>query len=138
MNPARKVFVQDRVLHVVYSSPVIPPDLDDLGTLYEGYVENRIGVNLPMYALKAVSPGDRLCAHEADYIVCYPDWDRNHTRNHELRHAKYFMDKSYRKKIQKEWEQLPERDRVSKKLAQLGYPEEVHCDEWQAYEKVVP
>jgi hypothetical protein len=49
-------WVEDRVLHVNYISKTLPIDLDDLGTLYEGYIENRIGVNLPMKVLKAVLP----------------------------------------------------------------------------------
>jgi hypothetical protein len=134
------LFVEQRILHVCYSCPTLPSDLDDLGTLYEGYLENRIGVNLPMRVLKAVEPQHKLCAYDADYIICYPDWDRHHTRNHELRHAAYFLDKTYRKKVDREWEELSseERLKISKKLSTLGYSPEVHCDEWQAYQKVIP
>jgi hypothetical protein len=133
-------FVELKILHVKYSSREIPPDLDDLGSIYEGYIENRVGVNLPMRVLKAVYPGHRLTKHEADYIIVYPDWDRNHTRNHELRHAHYFLDKEYRKRVTKEWENLSSlnREKICKKLQQLGYSPEVHCDEWQAYEGEIP
>ena len=62
-------FVQDNILHIKYSSRVIPPALDDLGSMYEGYIENRIGVNLPMRVLKVVSPGHRLTTYQADYII---------------------------------------------------------------------
>jgi mRNA-degrading endonuclease RelE of RelBE toxin-antitoxin system len=50
------------------------------------------------------------------------------------------MDETYRKCIQKEWEELSrvEREKISKKLSSLGYPEKVHCDEWQAYQKMIP
>jgi mRNA-degrading endonuclease RelE of RelBE toxin-antitoxin system len=50
------------------------------------------------------------------------------------------MDDTYRKRIQREWEELSkvDREKISKKLFSLGYKEEVHCDEWQAYQKVIP
>lgn len=135
-----ETFVKDRVLHVTYFCRQIPLELDDLGTIYEGYVPNRIGVNLPMKVLKDLMPKNRLCIHDADYIICYPSWDRNYTMRHELLHAKFYMDDTYRKRIQREWEELSkvDREKISKKLFSLGYKEEVHCDEWQAYQKVIP
>ena len=133
-------FVQDNILHIKYSSHFIPPALDDLGSMYEGYIENRIGVNLPMRVLKVVSPGHRLTNYQADYIIIYPDWDRNQTRNHELRHALYFIDKEYRKKVTKAWDRLDpiEKEKICKKLQILGYSPEVYCDEWQAYQGIIP
>lgn len=128
-------FVEDRVLHVTYYISTLPLELDDLGTLYEGYIENRIGVNLPMKVLKAVLPSHRFCAYDADYIICYPTWDRGQTKRHELYHAKYYMDADYRKRVHKEWENLSdlEREKIQKKLSGMGYEPVVHIDEWQAY-----
>jgi hypothetical protein len=50
------------------------------------------------------------------------------------------MDKAYRDKILKDWFSLSDKERlkINKKLSQLGYPESVHCDEWQAYGKMIP
>ncbi len=126
------IFVRDRVLHVKYYTRDMPIEYDDLGTLYEGYISHRVGANLPMSVLRAKFRTHRFCKYDADYIIVYKDIQ---TLFHELLHAKFYLDSDYRKKIQKRWESLSEKEkaRIQKKLFQYGYPESVHIDEWQAY-----
>lgn len=128
------LFVKDNILHVVFNQKQIPPELDDLGTLYEGKVPNRIGVNLPMYVLRQTIPDHPFCEYLADYIIIYPDWDKT-VRDHEALHAKYFLDKEYRKSVQRHWKKCSARyqAKVFQKMKSMGYPEEVWLDEWQAY-----
>ena len=66
------------------------------------------------------------------YIVCIIN---GHDLEHELKHARFYLDKEYRDTKIKAWEKLNMRERrkISKKLASLGYGEHVHVDEWQAY-----
>ncbi len=54
---------------------------------------------------------------------------------HEKLHAKYFLDEEYKKKIDKEWEELDEtkRNKIITFLKKLGYCDKVIIDEYQAY-----
>ena len=54
---------------------------------------------------------------------------------HEKLHAKYFLDDEYKKKIDKEWEELDEtkRNKIIAFLKKLGYCDKVIIDEYQAY-----
>ena len=54
---------------------------------------------------------------------------------HEKLHAKYFLDDEYKKKIDKEWEELDEtkRNKIITFLKKLGYCDKVIIDEYQAY-----
>ena len=54
---------------------------------------------------------------------------------HEKLHAKYFLDKEYKKKIDKEWEEFDEtkRNKIITFLKKLGYCDKVIIDEYQAY-----
>lgn len=129
-----KVFTKDNVLHIIFNEQQIPSELDDLGTLYEGKVEGRIGVNLPMYILRQYQPEHKFSKYDAEYIICYPEWDKSVLEHEEL-HARYFLDKEYRKSVRRAWKECsPEYQRkVFQKMMSMGYPEEVWLDEWQAY-----
>jgi len=54
---------------------------------------------------------------------------------HEKLHAKYFLDEEYKKKIDKELEELDEtkRNKIIAFLKKLGYCDKVIIDEYQAY-----
>ncbi len=58
----------------------------------------------------------------------------NHSNMKKL-HAKYFLDEEYKKKIDKEWEELDEtkRNKIITFLKKLGYCDKVIIDEYQAY-----
>lgn len=127
-------FIQDDVLHVVFDSQNIPQELDDLGTLYEGKIKGRIGVNLPMYVLRENDPYHPFSQLDAQYIICYPSWG-NQIKEHELLHAKYFIDPVYRQKIDRLWRRQSGsyQEKVYRRMKAYGYPEDVWIDEWQAY-----
>jgi hypothetical protein len=129
-----KVSVQNKVLLVEFDEKEIPAELDNLGTLYEGKVPGRIGVNLPMYVLRQKQPAHPFCRYEAEYIICYPSWEKS-VLEHEVLHARYFLDKEYRKKVLRMWKKqsVKYQNKVFQKMRSMGYPEEVWLDEWQAY-----
>jgi hypothetical protein len=49
--------------------------------------------------------------------------------------CRYYVDASYREAVAVAWEGLPlkQRSHVMSFLSRLGYHEDVHVDEWQAY-----
>jgi hypothetical protein len=68
------------------------------------------------------------------YLIAYLKNDYA-TKQHELRHARFFLDEGYRSACLEAWTQLPEKQKtyVSSFLSRLGYHEEVHVDEFQAF-----
>jgi len=57
------------------------------------------------------------------------------TLNHEIRHARYYLEDDYRNKCQEIYKQLPEKVKksVNKRLTEYGYDSSVFPDETQAY-----
>jgi len=54
---------------------------------------------------------------------------------HEKLHAKYYLDKDYKRQINDEWAELEakKRDKIIEFLKKLGYCDKVIVDEYQAY-----
>lgn len=102
----------------------------------------RVGHNFPMTALedavkKGCVEGRKLMSvltPKIQYIVAYLAKDVL-TKNHELQHAKYYLDSGYREKVVALWNRLEDEKRAHIEcfLKRLGYPEHVWLDEFQAY-----
>ena len=105
--------------------------LDPISNAYEGPLANREGHNFPVEAIPVKHPLAKYRSQCAYVIGIYS------TRSlaHELLHAKYYLDSSYRAKITVEWAALPEtaQRHIFQFLRRLGYSEGVLLDEYQAY-----
>lgn len=68
------------------------------------------------------------------YVIGYVKGD-NIAKNHELCHAKYYRDEKYREKVKNMWDNLPKKkkEKIREILFRMGYREEFHLDEFQAY-----
>jgi len=102
----------------------------------------RVGHNFPVTALQdAIKRGcveGRQLMHSLTpkirYVVAYLTGDVL-TKNHELQHAKYYLDSGYREKIVALWNGLEHKKKayIECFLKRLGYPQHVWLDEFQAY-----
>ena len=99
----------------------------DYANQYEGNIKGRIGLNFP-YPYQPYQP--------YHYVIIYPKNDYA-TYRHEWCHALYYLCPSYRKKYEKEWNQLPqkEREKIISFMKKIGYPEDKWIDEYQAYQQ---
>ena len=99
---------------------------------YEGVLNNRVGYNFPVSYLIDKSIPELKPHHE--YVIAYVKGDHK-TSFHEMCHARFYCDESYRKTWTKKWNMLNPRVRqkIIKKLSYIGYPESVWIDEYQAY-----
>ena len=132
-----KIELRDRVLHITYPSPSdIPDDLLDICSSYEDATYPRIGFNFPFSFLQTHNPRHSLLSYDADYVIGYPENDIL-TKRHELQHAKYHMDSTYRDGIQSLWNSFPSsfQQKVIQQLLHMNYPNrmEILLDEFQAY-----
>jgi hypothetical protein len=137
MKKTMKIEVHERVLHIIYPSPSdIPADLLQISDAYEGATYPRIGFNFPFSFLQTHTPRHSLTAYDADYVIGYPEHDIL-TKRHELQHAKYHMDSTYRASIQTLWDSFPSsfQQKVIQQLLHMKYPNrmEILLDEFQAY-----
>jgi hypothetical protein len=106
--------------------------LDPISNKYEGPLVNREGHNFPVEAIPVKHPQLAKYRDQCAYVIGIYN-----TRSlaHELLHAKYYLDSSYRTKITAEWTALPETTQrhIFQFLRRLGYSEDVLLDEYQAY-----
>jgi hypothetical protein len=132
-------------LHAVYTKD-IPEYLLKIADMYEGKMSNRIGLNFPMdivvkYIKECVKDiKDCFLKKYVDkikYVIVYKKGDKD-TKEHELMHAKYYIDTEYKKRIDEMWYNMSEKSktRVIEMLKRMGY--NVNCmsiviDEFQAY-----
>ncbi|GAB5035162.1 Hypothetical protein NocV09_02400380 [Nannochloropsis oceanica] len=74
------------------------------------------------------------CLAASAYLIAYLKNDYA-TKQHELRHARFFLDEGYRSACLEAWARLSEKQKkyVSSFLSRLGYHEDVHVDEFQAF-----
>lgn len=133
-------FVQHRVLHGAYrTKESIPEEIRRLAIVYEGLLPNCIGWNMPSsFIEKHVSPTSplRVYLSQVEYMIVYPKTDLQ-TKKHELLHALYAMDSSYRRQIHMLWNSFSDQEqhRIRQTLLGLGYPDrqDLLLDEFQAY-----
>lgn len=131
------------VLHVAYTKD-IPEYLLKIADIYEGKMDNRIGLNFPMDIvmkyIKTISTKELILEKyisSVKYVIVYKKGDKG-TKQHELMHAKYYMDIEYRKSIEDKWSKMSEKSKkkVIDMLKRMGYDVEnmsIVIDEFQAY-----
>jgi hypothetical protein len=130
--------VKDRILHVVYDkSHNLPEDIEKIASFYEGFVSGRLGFNFPMKAAIDCKMGKTSVLDykdKADYVIVYKKGDVA-TKRHELQHAKFFMDTSFRQEVELLWSRFSPRfqERAIKMLKKMNYQDHVLLDEFQAY-----
>lgn len=133
--------VKERVLHVVYDAKnSLPDDIEKIASFYEGHVSGRVGFNFPMKAVneyKTRAKKDTCVSaytEKADYVIVYKKGDII-TKKHELQHAKFFMDSSFREEVVLLWKCFSARfqERATNMLKKMNYPDHVLLDEFQAY-----
>lgn len=146
--------IQDKVLLLEFlNHKNMSEILEDVSCFVEGKpTVTRIGHNFPVsklieYIKSYQAPKSSKCVnakvkvigtialkHQCSYVIGYLRGDI-HTKKHELQHAKYFVDASFRKQVNSLWLGLDSnvRDKVSAFLTKLGYPHDVIIDEFQAY-----
>jgi hypothetical protein len=105
--------------------------LDIISNNYEGIIKNREGHNFPSQFI----PKNHLLSkyiNECKYVIGIYN---NKDIKHEMLHAKYYIDKDYYQKINKEWNEIEPniKEYLTKFLKKLGYSESVIIDEYQAY-----
>jgi hypothetical protein len=111
--------------------------LDPISNQYEGLLLNREGHNFPADYIP--SSGHCLSSYKTrcKYVIGIYNIK---SLNHELQHAKYYLDADYRTQVQQEWSSLEPRvrDHITTFLTRLGYSQKVLLDEYQAYKATEP
>lgn len=133
-------FIQHRVLHGTYRArESIPEEIHSMAAAYEGFIPNCTGWNMPItFVAMYASPTSLLRPYlsKVDYMIIYPKTDLQ-TKKHELLHARYAMESTYRQHVQTLWNALPPRnqERIRQILLKMGYPDrqDLLLDEFQAY-----
>ncbi len=132
-NKQVQIKVENKILIVRFKSKdFMNQVLDSLSNEYEGVLTNRQGHNFPSCYIPdkshLLSPYKSKCA----YVIGMYNADG---MAHELLHAKYYMDLTYRNKIHKEWVELSDKHRthITQFLKSMGYSDKVLIDEYQAY-----
>lgn len=137
-NNQVQIKVENKILIVRFKSKdYMNKLLDPLSNNYEGQLINRQGHNFPSTFIPEkshfLSPYKSSCAY---VIGMY----NSSGMAHELLHAKYFIDATYKNKINKEWAELSDKHRahITQFLKSMGYSDQVIIDEYQAYRYTEP
>jgi len=107
--------------------------LSTISERYEGLSGALEGHNFPAsYVQKGDSIYDVVQKHKIEYVIGIYHVN---SLEHEKLHAKYYLDATYKKKIDEEWAQLDnvKKGKIIQFLTKLGYCEKVWIDEYQAY-----
>lgn len=122
-----------------YENYELCQDVLDASERYEG--KNQfIGFNFPV---TSVTKKERQLYElymqypETKYVIAYLEKDTE-SREHEERHARFYIDSAYRRKVELAWEKIqvihPEDyKQIVKRLEQSDYQKKVFVDEFQAY-----
>lgn len=126
----KKSATDPRILHLVYEKEIteIPSEILAMADAYEGHIKGRIGCNFP------VVTSHPLFDHAIKYVIIYKKTDRL-TKQHELQHARYYLDEGFRQEVLHLWNAIDPRSQtqILALLKRMGYPEHVLMDEFQAY-----
>lgn len=107
--------------------------LSTISERYEGLTGSLEGHNFPAsYVQKGDSIYDVVQKHKIIYVIGVYHIN---SLDHEKLHAKYYMDVTYKKKIDEEWNKLDDvkKDKIIQSLTKMGYCDKVWIDEYQAY-----
>jgi hypothetical protein len=107
--------------------------LSAISERYEGLSGNLEGHNFPAsYVQKGDIIYDVVQKHNIKYIIGIYHVN---SLEHEKLHAKYYLDVTYKKKIDEEWTQLDDvkKRKIIQSLTKMGYCDKVWIDEYQAY-----
>lgn len=109
-------------------------DLDSISNEIDGHITGRLGHNIPIESIPSNHRLHQWTIESTRYIVAYCAGDRT-TLQHELLHARYHLDTSYRDHILQLWSDIPTKKKsyIIQLLQHMGYKESVWIDEWQAY-----
>ena len=135
-----KFNIIDKVLHIIYNQKDLKSvELENIrivSRIYENTdISGLIGYNFPM---KIVPVTSFLYKYKklADYIIVYRDGDVK-TKQHELCHARFYMDDDYKRHIYNLWSNIKD---ISKRnildmLLRMKYKNDmtILIDEFQAY-----
>jgi hypothetical protein len=144
------VKIEDGILHCIFrSAKVMQEVFAELSYYYEGkryfdgYNMDVVTVNKYMTEKDRLSKGEKelekILSNHKDiyYVIAYIQNDFE-ARDHELRHARFYIDSEYRRKVMKKWSALDTQKKIEiiTKLKSLGYREDKWVDEAQAYEMI--
>jgi hypothetical protein len=107
--------------------------LDIISNSYEGVMHNREGHNFP---IEFVPKNHFLYKYKSEKSCKYVIGIYNtKSLQHELMHAKFYLDPYYKQKIIDEWNNLEEtkRNYLIQFIKKMGYSDDVIIDEYQAY-----
>jgi hypothetical protein len=80
---------------------------------------------------------DNRKSHAIKYLIAYMEGDTE-SKEHELRHARYFLDKDYKARVHASWTHVKVNNpslykKITEKLKDQGYKQDVFEDEFGAY-----
>jgi hypothetical protein len=107
--------------------------LDPISDSYEGKIINRIGHNFP---IEYVTNDHIFAKYKKNnlikYVVAVSDFK---DLKHEMLHAKFYLDQSYKNSIITEFNNLEsaKRNHIITMLKKMSYPDDKIIDEYQAY-----
>jgi hypothetical protein len=107
--------------------------LSTISERYEGLTGNLEGHNFPAsYVQKGDFIYDVVQKHNIKYVIGIYHVN---SLEHEKLHAKYYLDVTYKKKIDEEWAQLDDvkKGKIIQSFTKMGYCDKVWIDEYQAY-----
>jgi hypothetical protein len=132
-NKQIQIKVENKILIVKFKSKEFMNSiLDSLSNNYEGILKNRQGHNFPAKFIPDKSHMLSEYKSSCEYVI---GMYNPSGMAHELLHAKYYIDQSYRNKIIQEWNGLTkfQQTHITQFLKSIGYSEQVIIDEYQAY-----
>lgn len=132
-----ELLVKENILHIIYNKKEnISKEIIEIANAYEGEMKQRIGFNFPILFIKKHFPKSTLLSYKADYIIVYQKKDIQ-TKKHELQHALYALNESFRSHVLSLWNSFPEsyKQQIISLLLKMNYPNnnEILLDEFQAY-----
>lgn len=128
---------KDDILHIIYNKKEdISKEIIEIANLYEGEMKNRIGFNFPISFVKKHFPKSKLLSYKVQYVIVYQKKDIQ-TKKHELQHAFYALNESFRSQVLSLWNSFPlsYQQKITSLLLKMNYPNtsEILLDEFQAY-----
>ena len=128
-----KITIKDEVLiiHFKGDKQKMNDLLDPISNIYEGIIINREGHNFP----SSFIPKKHNLFQYKDKCKYVIGVYHHNSIQHELLHAKFYTDETYKTRIINEWNSLEPKvqSHIHKFLRSMGYDDTVIIDEYQAY-----